>query len=283
MLEMTSPFIKSSPNSMNKLQQLEVDKEQADNRQSPSAKAIHDSILLEAQAELIRPSSSLFWSGLAAGMSMGFSMITMGLLEAYLPNEEWSILVSRFGYSMGFLIVILGKQQLFTENTLTPILPLLRQRSIRMLLNVGRLWGVVLGANLLGALIVALVSAHTSAFSPEIFAEFIKIGKEAIEPAFTTHIIRGIFAGWLIALMVWLMPYAETARVWVIVIVTYVVSLGHFSHVIAGSVETFTLAASGIYSWFEVVFQFVLPTLVGNIIGGVVLVAALNHAQIKAG
>jgi formate-nitrite transporter family protein len=267
---------------MDKLKQSVIDKEEAGNRQSPSAKAIHDSILKEAQSELLRPSTSLFWSGLAAGMSMGFSMITMGLLEAYLPDEPWSILVSRLGYSMGFLIVILGKQQLFTENTLTPVLPLLRQRSMRLLMNVGRLWGVVLGANLLGAFIVAQVSVHTSAFDARMVDEFIKIGEEAIEPAFTTHIIRGIFAGWLIALMVWLMPYSETARVWVIIIVTYVVSLGHFSHVIAGSVEMFTLAAAGVHSWLEVIVKFTLPTLVGNIIGGVVLVAALNYAQIKA-
>lgn len=141
---------------------------------------------------------------------------------------------------------------------------------------------MVLVANLLGAAIVSLVIVHTSVFSPEVVNEFIKIGKEAIEPAFTTHIIRGIFAGWLIALMVWLMPYAETARVWVIILITYLVAIGHFSHVIAGSIEMFTLAAYGKYSWWEVLFSYTLPTLIGNIIGGVVLVAALNYAQIKA-
>lgn len=267
---------------MNKIEQQETDKEQAESRQSPSAKAIYFSILHEAEAELKRPSNSLFWSGLAAGMAMSFSMIAMGVLEAYLPDEKWSVLVSRFGYSMGFLIVILGKQQLFTENTLTPILPILRNRSKRKLLNVGRLWGVVLFANLLGAALVALVIIHTTVFEPKIVEEFIKIGKDAIEPGFTTHIVRGIFAGWLIALMVWMMPYAETAKVWVIILVTYLVAIGHFSHVIAGSVEMFTLAAYGEFSWWEVLIRYTLPTLIGNIIGGVVLVASLNYAQVKA-
>lgn len=264
---------------MHTSQQSVTDQEQADERQSPSAKAIHDTIFMEADSELARPTSSLFWSGLAAGLSMGFSMITQGMLESYLPEAEWTPLVSNFGYSMGFLIVVLGKQQLFTENTLTPVLPLLHRKDLRTLLNVGRLWGVVLAANLLGALIIALVVVHTSVFSPKVLDEFAAIGQKAMEPTFSSHLIRGVFAGWLIALMVWLMPYAETARIWVIILVTYIVALGHFSHVIAGSVEMFTLVAMGQYSLGEVSMGFILPTLLGNITGGVVLVAALNHAQ----
>jgi formate/nitrite transporter FocA (FNT family) len=95
--------------------------------------------------------------------------------------------------------------------------------------------------------------------------------------------LRGIFAGWLIALMVWLLPFAESARVWVIIIITYVVGVGHFSHIIAGAVETFALAAAGQASWATVLGSYIVPTLAGNILGGVTLVATLNHAQIVAG
>lgn len=249
--------------------------------QSPSAQSIYNSIFQEAESELERPSSVLFWSGLAAGLSMGFSMIAEGLLMTYLPDAEWATLVSNFGYSLGFLIVILGKQQLFTENTLTPILPLLRRRNLVTLYNVLRLWGVVLLANLLGALLIALVAAHTTAFDEHVLKAFIKIGHKAMEPDFSAVLVRGIFAGWLIALMVWLLPYAQTARVWVIILITYIVGVGHFSHVIAGAVETFTLAATGQASWWYVILNYILPSLIGNVTGGVVLVAALNHAQVK--
>ncbi|WP_162055252.1 formate/nitrite transporter family protein [Pontibacter pamirensis] len=248
---------------------------------SPSAKAIHDSIFEEAEEELTRPSSALFWSGLAAGLSMGFSMIAEGLLLAYLPDERWSTLVSNFGYSIGFLIVILGKQQLFTENTLKPILPLLQRKDGATLWNVLRLWGVVLVANLLGALVINLAAAHTTAFDAHVHQAFIKIGEKAMEPDFSAVLVRGIFAGWLIALMVWLLPYAQTARIWVIIIITYIVGVGHFSHVIAGAVETFTLAAMEQASWWTVLLNYILPALIGNVVGGVVLVAAINHAQIK--
>lgn len=257
--------------------------ENTDLDHAPSARNIHDIVFKEAVSELERTSPALFWSGLAAGMSMGFSMISEGLLEAYLPDEEWSILVSSFGYSIGFLIVILGKQQLFTENTLTPILPLLHRKNMATLLNVGRLWGVVLFANLLGALIVSLVVAHTSAFEPHVLEAFKKIGEKAMAPGFGTTLLRAVFAGWLIALMVWLLPYAESARVWVVIIITYIIGVGHFSHIIAGSAETFTLAAMQEVSWLEVLGNYMLPTLIGNILGGVILVAAINHAQIMAG
>ncbi|RIJ42044.1 formate/nitrite transporter family protein [Pontibacter oryzae] len=250
---------------------------------SPSAQNIHAIVYQEAESELTRSSPALFWSGLAAGLSMGFSMIAEGLLKAYLPDAEWSILVSSFGYSIGFLIVILGKQQLFTENTLTPILPLLNRKDMATFLNVGRLWSVVLFANLLGTLLISLVIAYTSAFEPPVLKAFKEIGQKAMEPGLGTTMLRGVFAGWLIALMVWLIPYAETARIWVIIIITYIIGVGHFSHIIAGSVETMTLAALQQVSWLEVLGNYMLPTLTGNILGGVILVATINHAQIKAG
>jgi formate/nitrite transporter FocA (FNT family) len=259
------------------------EQQQVEERSSPSGRVVYKTILKEGCDELERSSSALFWSGLAAGLSMGFSLITEGLLHAYLPDARWRPLVAKFGYSIGFLIVILGRQQLFTENTLTPILPLLQRKDAKTTLNVLRLWGIVLLANLLGALAVSLVLAKTGAFDPEIRSAFMEIGRKAVEHDFWTILLRGVFAGWLIALMVWLLPFAETARVWVIIFITYVVGLGQFSHIIAGAVEVFTLAAWGEKSWLGVIFSFILPTLIGNITGGVTLVAALNHAQVVSG
>lgn len=259
------------------------EQEEADERSAPSGKVVYKAIMKEGEEELKRPSAALFWSGLAAGLSMGFSMIAEGLLHAYLPEAPWRPLVSKLGYSVGFLIVILGRQQLFTENTLTPILPLLKRREGATAGNVARLWAVVLFANLLGALAVAIVCARTEAFDPHVRESFAELGRRAMEHGFGTTLLRGVFAGWLIALMVWLLPFAETARVWVIVIIAYVVGLGHFSHIIAGAVEVFALAAAGQTTWPSALGGYVVPTLIGNVLGGVTLVATLNHAQVVAG
>ena len=264
-------------------QKKETEQKEVQERSSPSGKIVYKAVLKEGEEELDRSSSALFWSGLAAGLSMGFSMIAEGLLTAFLPDAPWRPLVAKFGYSAGFLIVILGRQQLFTENTLTPILPLLQRKPNAGIGNVLRLWVIVLIANLIGALVIGFVAAQTQVFDPEIQSAFAEIGHKALEPEFGTLILRGIFAGWLIALMVWLLPFAESARVWVIIFITYLVGLGHFSHIIAGAVETFTVAAMGEASWAKVLGGYIVPTLIGNILGGVTLVATLNHAQVVAG
>lgn len=264
-------------------QQEKLEQEEADERSSPSGRIVYKAVLKEGEEELARPSAALFWSGLAAGLSMGFSMISEGLLRSHLPDSDWRPLLAKLGYTVGFLIVILGRQQLFTENTLTPILPLLKRRNISTLLNVLRLWGVVLVANLLGALAVGSALADTQALDLSTRQAFLDIGHEAMAHGFGVVLWRGVFAGWLLALMVWLLPFAETGRVAVIIIITYLVGLGQFSHSIAGSVETFALAAAGEKPWLTVLGGFLVPTLIGNILGGVTLVAAINHAQVVAG
>src|SRR4051812_47484666 len=261
----------------------DADERDADERSAPSGKVVYKAILKEGEEELERASAALFWSGLAAGLSMGFSMIAEGLLSAHLPDAPWRELVSKLGYSIGFLIVVLGRQQLFTENTLTPILPLLAKRDRRTLGNVGRLWTIVFIANMVGALIMGFVAAKTSAFDPDVRDSFLELGRKSMQHDFVSTFLRAIFAGWLIALMVWLLPFAESARVAVIIIIAYVVGLGHFSHIIAGAVDVFTLAAANQTSWGEVFGGFITPTLIGNIIGGVLLVATINYAQVIGG
>jgi formate/nitrite transporter FocA (FNT family) len=259
------------------------DAQDAHERSSPSGKVVYQAILKEGEEELDRATAALFWSGLAAGLSMGFSMVAEGLLRHALPDADWRPLVAKLGYSVGFLIVVLGRQQLFTENTLTPILPLMQRKPNASVRNVLRLWSVVLLANLLGGLLFALAIAHADVFDGDVRDSMVELGTDALANGPGTVAVRAVFAGWLIALMVWLLPFAETARVWVIVIITWLVGLGEFPHVIAGSVETFTAAAAGEAGWAEVLTRYVLPTLLGNILGGVTLVALLNHAQVTAG
>ena len=251
-------------------------------RAAPSGKVVYQAIMTEGVEELERSASALFWSGLAAGLSMGASVIALALLNHHLPERAWRPLVAELGYSVGFLIVILGRQQLFTENTLTPILPLLADRSWRRVRQVGKLWGVVLVANLLGSAILALALTKTPLFSAEVREEFVKLGEHAFSHGFGTTLVRGIGAGWLIALVVWLLPLAEGSRVWVIIILTYLVGLSEFTHVIVGSTEAYILAAAGRAGWWAVLGGYTLPTLIGNILGGVTLVAALNYGQVAA-
>ena len=261
----------------------ESQQSKVERRRRATAAVIHDTILSEGEEELERPVSSLFWSAVAAGLAMGFSLAVEGLLWSGLPDTGWRPLVANLGYTVGFLIVVLGRQQLFTETTLTVVLPVLHRKTWSTLKLMLRLWGGVLVANVIGTLVYAAVAAHTEAFSPEARQAFGEIGRHAAEPGFWVTLLRAIVAGWLIALMVWLLPEAGAASPFVIVVITYVVGLAGLAHVIAGSTEVSYAAFIGIVSWSEFAFGFFVPALLGNIIGGVTLVAVLNHGQVQAG
>jgi formate/nitrite transporter FocA (FNT family) len=256
--------------------------DEAHERSSPGGHIVYEAIRQEGQEELERSSSALAWSGLAAGLSMGFSFLGVGLFRAFLPDAQWTPMVASLGYSLGFLIVILGRQQLFTENTLTVILPLM-QRRVRAGRNVLRVWAIVLAANMIGALVFAFVLARTQTVEGHVFEALRAAARDAAPPSFAVSLLRGIFAGWLIALVVWLLPFAESARIWVIVILTYFVGLAHLSHVIVSTVDAGFLVFVGDSSWGEFFTISFVPALIGNIIGGVTLVAALNHAQTQSG
>ncbi|MBV8069785.1 MAG: formate/nitrite transporter family protein [Acidobacteriaceae bacterium] len=259
------------------------ERQEAEERTSVSAHVVHEAIRYDGEEELNRPVSALFWSGLAAGMSMGFSLVAMALFRAYLPDANWTPLIARLGYPLGFLIVILGRQQLFTENTLTAIIPLLARRNLATFMRVVRLWAVVFLANMVGAHLFAWVVGNTPMFSHEVQHAMLRLATEAAGVTFGQAVLRGIFAGWLIAMVVWIGAAYQHGRLAVIVILTYIVGLASLTHIIAGAVEVLFLVMVGAKSWFAIAWGYLVPTLIGNSIGGVSLTAAINHAQVVSG
>jgi formate/nitrite transporter FocA (FNT family) len=261
----------------------EREKEEVEQRSSVKAYVVHEAVRHDGDSELDRSATALALSGLAAGLSMGFSFIAEALLRSHLPDEPWRPLVAKFGYSIGFIIVIIGRQQLFTENTLTAVLPVLARRSWLSLFRMLRLWALVLVANLAGAHIVAWVLGNTPVFTPHMQDTFLRIARETAQVTPGEAILRGIFAGWLIAMLVWMRAAIDTGQIPLIVIMTYIVALGGFTHIIAGSIEVLFLVMTGTLPWANYLGCYMLPTLLGNTLGGVSLVAVLNHAQVVAG
>lgn len=259
----------------------EAERKDARRRSAPKAAVVYEAIRREGEEELARNTAALVWSGLAAGLSMGFSFLMEAMLFQHLQNVAWKNLISKFGYCIGFIIVVLGRQQLFTENTLTPILPLLRRKSPITLKHVARLWLTVFSANLVGAALFALLLVAMSFFQSDLGDALTAIGMKIYASTFPATLLSGIFAGWLIALMVWLLPFAETGRVTIIILITYVIGLGGFAHIIAGSVNAFYILLVKQSYFPAFLTRFFIPALVGNIIGGVAFVAAINHAQVS--
>jgi formate/nitrite transporter FocA (FNT family) len=241
---------------------------------------IYEVVRREGEEEMARPAISLMWSGIAAGLSISFSLIAQAVLTLHLPDAPWRPLVTCLGYPVGFLVVVLGRQQLFTENTITAVLPFAAEPTLANMRRLARMWLIVFLANMAGTLLAALFFTITPTLSPELGAAMMEISRQAIMGGWAIMFFKGIAAGFLIAAMVWLIPNAEAAQFQVIVVMTYLISVGGFAHIIAGSVEMFLLLVHGDIGIAALLGGFTLPVLFGNIVGGTALFALICYAQV---
>lgn len=252
-----------------------------------SAKEIHDHVKVAAEEELDRPFAALAWSSLAAGLAIGFSFVGAGYAASLLGPEAEAAhrhAVASAAYPLGFIFVVLGRGQLFTEHTLEPLIPLFETFTGRNLGKVLRLYAIVLAGNLVGAVLFALALALTPMVPAELHPALDEVALAALEGGFGTVFYKAIFAGWLIALMAWLIAStrATGAQVLFIWLTTAPISAFGFRHSVAGSTEVFYLAAKGAAGWGDVLANFVAPAVLGNVLGGGVLVALLAHGQVAA-
>lgn len=254
---------------------------EVEQKRPPRVAVLHETIRLEGEEELSRGLLALSLSALAAGLSMGFSMLARGLLHRHLDGLPGAFLIESLGYPFGFLVVILARQQLFTENTMTAVLPLMTHPSLRKLGSLLRLWSVVFAGNLAGTALFAYGILHMQLFDGPTRTALLGIGTEVMGNTPLQMFTKGVVAGWLIATMVWLLPAAEHAKIAVIVLTTYLIALGGFTHIIVGSVETFYLVFAGGLSFSGFAREFALPTLAGNIVGGSCIFALISHAQVR--
>jgi formate/nitrite transporter FocA (FNT family) len=246
-----------------------------------SALEIHENIRAPAVEELERPASSLLFSSLAAGMLIGFSFLGSAFVS-HNAAEPYKHALASLAYPVGFMFVVLGRSELFTENTLEPIIPLLHKRDRRTLRQMLRMWGLLIVGNLMGAFLFAWVLGRTTMIEPSLHPSLQEVSAKALAGGFGEVFYKAIFGGWLIALLAWLLAtttdtMAQIAMVWV---TTAPISAFNFRHSIAGSVEAFYRGVTGTSGWGDVLGGFVVPALIGNAIGGVVMVALFNYAQV---
>ena len=259
----------------------EGEREAVAKRQSLNARVIHEVIRRHGDEEMERPAVSLVWSGVAGGVAISASVIGQSLLEEMLPEAEWTPLVASLGYTLGFLIVILGRLQLFTESTLSAVIPVATHPSLANLGRLLRFWGIVLGANLLGTLFIAFLHDRLLITSAEHHAAMLDLSRKLLERDWTETLRLGIPAGFLIAAVPWALPSARGQEFWIVLVLTYFIALGGFAHVVAGSGEAWLLAFAGETSFAYALTGIIAPALIGNILGGTGLFALLAHAQVR--
>jgi formate/nitrite transporter FocA (FNT family) len=234
-----------------------------------------------AEEEMSRPLGELVFSSLAAGLAIGFSFVAAAYLTLWVP-ERYAPLAAALGYPLGFILVVQARNQLFTENTLEPVIPFLHRRDRRTLQALIRIWVIVLAGNLAGTLLFALVAAHTPVLDESLRDALLPVAEEGTAGDVGLIAYRAVFAGWLIALMAWLVAstHSTVAQVVYIWITTAPIAAFGFFHSIAGATEAFYRAAIGDATWGAMLGGFLAPAVIGNVIGGVVLVALLEHGQV---
>ncbi len=254
--------------------------EQVEQRSSPRTPVIYETVRRLGDEEMARPATSLWWSGVAAGLSISFSLLGQAILQTHLPETGWRPLVASLGYSVGFLMVVLSRQQLFTENTITAVLPVMAEFTLPNLARLARMWMIVLAANLTGTLFAAAFCSLTPVISPELREGMLQLGRETMQNGWIEMFFRSVSAGFLVAAMVWLLPGAGSAQFATVTLMSYLIAVGSFVHIIAGSVEAFMLVLGGGLGIGAMIAKFLVPVLFGNVVGGTALFALISYAQV---
>ncbi|HMF22352.1 MAG TPA: formate/nitrite transporter family protein [Pseudolabrys sp.] len=247
---------------------------------TPRTPVIYEVVRRLGEEEMARPSTSLWWSGVAAGLSISFSLLAQAILQTHLPKADWQALVVSFGYCVGFIMAVLSRQQLFTEITITAVLPVVAKFTWSNVGRMARMWAIVLAANLAGTLFAAFFCTLTPVLPPQIYDGMLTVSRELLALGWWETIFRSVASGFLMAAMVWLMPGAERTQFHVITLMTWLIAMGGFTHIVAGSMEAYLLVLAGDWVWWQMIAQFMLPVLIGNVVGGTALFALLSYAQV---
>lgn len=247
-----------------------------------SAHEIFEEASENARRELERPVKALAFSGVAGGITMGLTGMAVAIARATLGHGATQDLISYFFYPIGFISVIIGRAQLFTENTLYPVVLVLEEP--RHIWKTLRLWVVVFAANVAGAAIFALLAVRTGALRGDYAHELISLGIESANVDMAHIFWTGVVGGWIIALVAWMVTASHwtIGQIAVVWLLTFVVGVGHFAHCIATTGEILASVFSGNLSGFSYL-RWIVPATAGNIVGGVFIVSLLNWGQVKAG
>ena len=232
-----------------------------------NARQLHRAVREEGQEELDRPTGSLFWSGVAGGLAITASLIAEAAIAAHTAPSAARPLLIAIGYPIGFLMVILGRMQLFTESTVTAMLPLVNDPSWDAAGRTLRLWCVVLGANLIGTALAASAFAFLPLGDDALHAGMLEVAMKVTEHGPLATFVNAVPAGFLIAIVAWTLPNAREQAFFVVFGIVYVVAIGGFSHSVVGSTEAFLLLFSGKIGAGRAL-AFLVPAVLGNLFGG---------------
>lgn len=244
-----------------------------------STDEIYERVAIDGEEEISREFRELFFSAFAAGLAI---TITVLLYASMTHSTDGAAVLSAILYPLGFIYIIIGKYQLYTENTLPPVVLVIdRTASVPALLG---MWMLVLIGNLAGGAVGAALLAYTDLIGSGVRETLAGIGTAGVETSFEGLFVKAAIAGLIVAGVVW-MNYSVTediARIVLVYLAFLAIPLGGLYHVVVSSTEVFFLFFIGEIALLDGLINFALPVLLGNTAGGVLLVAIVNYYQTSA-
>ena len=241
----------------------------------------------EGLTTLRRPASGQFLSAVSCGLDLGIGpfvlLMLLTALGGTLPDPLAKLFMAA-GYTFGFVFVVLGRSELFTEHTTLAVLPVLVGES--SVTKLAQLWTVVYLGNIVGGFVFAgfavvagpalhVIDQHAFVTTAETFVDLSPTG------VFT----GALLAGWLMGLLSWILTSVRDtiSRIAVIFVTTFVIGFGHLPHCVAGNIEVVAGMLAGADITVGQWAQFLAITTVGNAIGGVVFVTLIKYGHVVRG
>jgi formate/nitrite transporter FocA (FNT family) len=232
----------------------------------------------QAAEEFERPVSGLLLSGVSAGLGVGLSFFLIATI-ASLTNEAVPQLVVEIlkanAFAVGFIIVILGRMDLFTEFTTIAILPVLARQATLGALT--RLWTVVYLGNILGAAVFGVLTAvlgkELGVITHPVLAD---LASDLTDHQWWVTLLSALLAGWMMGVLSWLITGGRdtTSQILFIWVITAAIGLAHLHHSITGTAEMSAAFLIGASNSFELL-HFLLWTTVGNALGGILFAVSV--------
>ncbi len=266
----------------NQSSEVEASEDLQRDRVRANATEIYENVKQDAADELNRSVAALGFSGLFAGATVGFGALASAAAVAALGATHDAKLIGALFFPLGFIAVIIGRAQLFTENTLYPIALVLDER--RHLVATLRLWAIVLGANLIGVCVFALLVVRTGAIASDVVRELDSSGREVTRGGWSSFFWSAIFGGWLLALVAWLIQSTPAVIGQIVLIwsLAFIIGAAGFDHCVSTTAEVLCSVFKG-HVGVGRFFGWLAAVIAGNVAGGVLIVALLNYGQVRAG
>ena len=248
-------------------------------------KQILDEQIEAGLKEFNRSNTGLFMSAFTAGLEIGFSVLLMGtvftLFGDSLNADEIKVYLA-LCYPIGFIFVIIGRSELFTEHTALAILPVLNG-SVKVHELLG-LWGMVYFGNLIGGYLFSFLIVKIGPVVGFItLPSFYHLAHELTNHEWDTILLSAMLAGWMMGLLGWLVTSSQEtiSRILVIILVTAIIGIAGLHHCIVGSIEVFSGMITSPDISFSDYLKFQVWATIGNTVGGSVFVAVLKYSNVR--